>query len=1146
MASSSHSLQAGFLEFVEGLILPSIVLLLVDGEEVQTGFFVSTQGDICTCFHGFFLREDNPIQAVWRGKHYPATIKAKIEAADFVLLAIPPEALEGERTPPLPVYTEPVQGQLKYHTALTMGYAGLENRSIPVRERVFTGRLGEQCREGLQERIEFLDLGVGKGNSGAPIFDLLLFRVVGYVRSSFSKTQRLGDGLTLQHLIANSGELAPAWAQAGEQFDREKVEYYRFHGLKFYSVELSKDVLRYLIQSQNQHLINQKIFAGVFIPELYVCREAEAKLEQFIKDSEARILMLVGTTGSGKSNILLHLVQALNDEDSLPLLLSCDELEDSSLLGAIGQALKVEDYSLEKIPTLLQQVSDATWVVIFDGYNEWTHADRVSFQNTLTAIDRLVSSHPELNLKFIFSTRSEFLQEKMADFYFTQSRAFDTSGYCLHLFYFDDQQHPYVEVKNLESSSTAGLNSSELQAMFEHYRKVGWVSFGGGQKVGICPNNSFAELPDTVKNIINRPVILKLFMMRYHNMEVPNISVRSSFIDDIIYPVLLRESDSDLFREDISLFLMELAFYIFDSLNGEPCSYATLVKQSWHNDKVLRYLLEKSPLLQRNVVGGTSSRVKKNTISFGSDWLFEYYLATYIWETCLERPALAEKCAYIEELQAHSFEKKSDAHLLGALLVFGEWALTKDSTVFPVILHLINSERFASFNAGYTHAFLDHIRTNYSLDGRIPTEDRQVLPGLTGLFHTHAGRFNDTGFSRLLDYVMHLERLDEIKDALALLNIAEDFWAPAAAENQAKRYLSLAYNHLHGHAIDQATQFAAQVDESLLSQNLVAKRNFVLGRCLQFRQRYSEAQEVYERSVSSQTYFGYLCNHQLAFIKVIRDSDYVAAARLLEHIIARMSLTFSSDEQLTSQLLHASCLIQLGRYVQAENNLQFLIKKRQIRRQKQGMGKALRTLADLYLRQFNAEKALEALDASFESLKGKTHYLTSAFARDIRASIYGLLQGNQGVAFSDVQKALEFAELAQHNPSKSWSHQTLALLHALEGEIEPAKQHLKEARRYGFSPYQELREKFIRLLARYFSPEERPNVRPAEVTRLRNRYLEQGYGWYPGVLALIGAQMAGKKPDSAIEVITLFGEDINAAGLLQSYLYARIFHESPS
>ena len=120
--------------------------------------------------------------------HYVAQSSAPAE--DFALFRADLSNARRTRTVPLPLF----QGELsnsrdKFDLAVTAGFAGIGNRDAPPALRLFDGRL-----EGLSwyqnpaapgipiTQIETLDLTIAGGNSGAPILDLRLFRVVGYVR----------------------------------------------------------------------------------------------------------------------------------------------------------------------------------------------------------------------------------------------------------------------------------------------------------------------------------------------------------------------------------------------------------------------------------------------------------------------------------------------------------------------------------------------------------------------------------------------------------------------------------------------------------------------------------------------------------------------------------------------------------------------------------------------------------------------------------------------------------------------------------------------------------------------------------------------------------------------------------------------------
>ncbi|HJW30097.1 MAG TPA: hypothetical protein VJ508_12735, partial [Saprospiraceae bacterium] len=220
------------------------------------------------------MREQDPIEVIWDDKSYHAVIRNIVEQADFALLQILEEELNDIHTPALAIFAG--QGrEFTYHSAVTMGYAGLENRDLLLAKRMFMGQIGKTRLKGSQERIEFVDLGVGKGNSGAPVFDLQLFRVIGYIRSVTSKTQRLGDGLSMQHLVRLRGDLLPVWEEAGQKVDRMVVSHYRSTGQLFELSQLSPGITLALLNQHNRNLINSFRMNDIYIPELYQRREIQ-------------------------------------------------------------------------------------------------------------------------------------------------------------------------------------------------------------------------------------------------------------------------------------------------------------------------------------------------------------------------------------------------------------------------------------------------------------------------------------------------------------------------------------------------------------------------------------------------------------------------------------------------------------------------------------------------------------------------------------------------------------------------------------------------------------------------------------------------------------------------------------------------------
>jgi tetratricopeptide (TPR) repeat protein len=1125
------------LDFIEKLILPSIVLIKVGGLNTQTGFFVSTQGDICTCYHGFFLREDEPIEIVWQGKSYHAHLQSQIKKADFALLRLSTDELGALKTPCLPVFVQPVDEQLTYHNAVTIGYAGLENIDLPVNQRLFTGRLGKLRTEGEQERIEFLDLGIGKGNSGAPIFDLEYYRVVGYIRTVTSKVQRLGDGLSLKQLIKSREDLAAQWEASGSEIDVKRVDYYLSERKSFSSSQLSPSILVNLITRHNRRLVNLFRLADAYIPELYENREAQEQVDDFLAQAESKILVLSGTTGSGKSNLLIHLLEMMDTAATIPVFINCTEVKEPNLLGAINTVFNINQYASGDVFPILRK-THKQWLLILDGFNEWMHANTITFKNLLKDLGAMLEQNEDIPLKIIIGVRSEFLQEKMPGFYFARGNL-DTTVEGAKFVYRDEfSRRPYVEMRYIVEHDCA-----ELERIYNHYYRIGAYVNSTGQMVGIRPKNSFAQLPDSIKRLLICPVVVKLFMIRYNNLEVPNLTLRSSFIDDILAPILPEHAKEDLHREEIYLFLMRFAYFIFRHNLGNPCQFSDLREQPWYSANVYDYLIVSGVYIQRRAVIEKGDLIERSEITFSTDWIFEYFLGMQLWQVSRRLRSLEERVKYFSELQKFSSETSIDAHLLGALLFIGEWALTKDNSYFDLMIYLINSTDWENFNDSFTHSYFDFIRTSSLFSEVLLIEGNETLPSFCDNLVRKRENFTEVGFNRILNFVEFLEKSYQTNDAFALLNLGQGFWDNTSVEAQNRLILSQAWNCFASHKIDETLEFAARVNFDYLTEELKAKYAFIVGRCYQFRQQYNEAITSFEKGAAIEAYFGYRCSHQIAFIEVIANSNYVKAAQLLEDLISKMSLSFSIDEQGGSRSLHAQCLKEIGKYTLAHNNLNRIVEIRSTRRNRHSYGRALRALGEVYLRQFNTPKAIEALNESIEQLEGVSYFLSKSYTLDIRALTYALLTGNFPAAYQDIETCLKAYYETKHTPGLAWSLQTKAFIEALDNKRIDAEKSLRLARDYEISPNQKLRETFIQFLARFVEADGKVANLINEMVQLRQTYLQNNYGWYPGLLALMLAAIENKTPQTSVGALDLFGEDIDADQMTRSYLYHLIFHE---
>jgi tetratricopeptide (TPR) repeat protein len=1115
--------------FVEALLRPSVVLISAAGQPSATGFFVSRSGLIATAYHVVFAKDPEGIVVSWQGRSLPARVLPRPSPAlDLGLLTVAPDPL-AEPFEPLPVLTGDWGEVIRHHPLAAMGYAAVGTRPLAL-AYLFEGRLQAADQGGEQGgQLVIADLAESKGMSGAPILDLALMRIVGLVAFRPSLQPRLGGATSLQFLAGLPG-LAEEWRQAGARFDRALADFLTGRGEGLDPSELPAGALRLLAGDHNRRVRERHRRRGTFAPDAYLPRSIEPDVDLFLEQPEAAALLIAGTAGSGKTNLLLHLAEALGSRGFQTVFVPCGAIEAPDLLGGAFGLLLLPRFTPEKAAELLGRLPGTTWVLLFDALNEWRQFDRERFREFLERLAALIAAPGGAGVKLVVSVSSEFLRQKLPGFGPAGRPSGGALGGFAGLFYSPREGQRFLEL-TCAATAADGEAPPELESLYDHYRSL----------PGHRPRTLYAQLSPMVRQIISLPLLLALFTRRYHDQEVPDVTLGSALVEDFVLPILARGGEaSEMTRQDAADLLAGLAGLVFERQDGGlGASYAE-VKSKVSADRTLIEALVDSPLLGSH---GTGDDL---VIGFQSDWYFEYFLARWLWSRQGKLAAEAMREA-LRTLLAPRREAWLETHLVRSLTLVAERAAGGTPRSLDLAIALFNLDAappHAMVSAdAFVRSFLDLLRLQ-SRGAALPVRDRQDARSMSpvDLLAAAAMRFTDAGWRRLLDYVEHLETLCDYASALGLLEHETHLWAKPTGELGARRALSLAFNRFYENDVAGALDALRDVRPELLPGELPAKRQFVLGRCLQYEGRYVEAAQEFARGSRSETTFGFRCLHQQAFIRFFVESDYAAAQADLDSLLANPHFAGSADDDQASEprLLLASCLVHRGRYSAAEAALRRLIEVRRRLRRPHKEGTACRALADLHLRRFRRADAEAAIARAVECLESSPQGTSLAYALEVQAAILGLLAGDLGRAGEVLSRSIELS--AAHRPTRSWSLQTRALLAVLAGDREAAGADLAEARSLFLNPNQELRERFVILLGDSLAAP-RGALLGREIAHLRGEYEQRGYAWYPGLLNLILAALpAGRAaPGSPGAARDCFGEDVDGPGLIASYLYARIF-----
>lgn len=1127
----NHVISPELARYVESLIRPSVVLVIVNDKPTQTGFFVSRDGLICTCQHGLPLFQNNKVSVRWNGRIYSADLLPFSSKADLALLAL--KDLDGPplRTPPLPISVESLPSSNHRHAAASLGYAGLdtfgilEEPKMPIGELTIKYDFNEQ-----QERFEIYGISADKGNSGAPVIDLQRLRVLGYVQSSYGVTrQKIGHALTFKTLLREHPELAQDWHRACQEFDLALANYYSARPFPIDLEHCPSQLISKLVSTHISNAFQSHRDKELFQLNRYVPRALDADIGNFLDESANNLLLLSGASGSGKTSFLLNLTQRLDRERYSPVFIQCKDIKVSNLLQtAFNLVLPIEHYELKRLGQLFDRCPEKHWVLFFDGLNECAGFSKIDFRELVEALLSLTETR-DMRLKVVFSLRAEFLREYLDNFFFWQvGRQDDSDADLLQFFQRDDRGRPYLRLARINKSRLPD-GKLELEAMYEQYCET-----------GLKPTTTFEQLSESIRKMLDRPFVLNLMMETYNGAEIPLSMGRSVLIREIVDRTLEKAGiERELEVGRMKRYLSRLAAFILRSEGNLCCLDSDLDNQTWNNGDYLDKLLSTTPFVERETVHRSSSN--DNLIKFGADWTFEFFIASYLAEEWWRNNSsnnLTELLSELHLLLPQGSDGVNQQHLLVALLFFAEWAATDDPLRFSFLAAVMNDSQHRSFAKAFLREGLDFFRITYGLTQKILSSDKSSHTTVLDLLSRNAKYFGETGGEGLLDYVEYLEAISKYTDALTLLKL--DACRDAVEGNfelQGRRQLSLALSSFFRHEVDIALSYVKKVDVEVLSSELQAKHAFVVGRIHQFKEEFLQAENAYEIGRTKLSLYGYRCEHQLAFIKVVVESDFVAALAQLERTLENKTFGVSPELKFESRLLRATCLFRIGRYQEAEEQLCEVIKLLGGQRNKNRLGKVLRVLAEVQSRMFVCEPAIATIEKAIEALCDSPA-LSLASAWDTKANIVGLLAGDLATARNCNKKSLELCQGKEHRGTRQWCLQTSALLSALEGNLDETNRLLDEA---GVNnPYEKLLKQFILLLALHISGNNTDSGFETRTLKLRRDFEDLQLAWYPGVLSLVLMAVAGVVP-SKKEIGALFSSHVDVGGITNSFLYAQIF-----
>lgn len=1071
------------------------------------------------------------MEGVWNGKKYTLDWAPHLSYGpdDLGIWQIAQSEMEGTKFPFVPVRTDGML-ELRQHPAVTLGYGGMAARSISSKMRLLSGHIDSvepvEINGSMVEQIEVLDLAVGKGASGSPIFDLRAFRVVGYVSGEFgtdkNRISRLGRGRTLTRLSKIFPEAVPLWKALGDEFDTRKREF--FANIPFPSKYLTLSDLQFAAEQVSRSELSRLEKVGIYRPDVFVPRQVDSVLNEFLHDEQKATLLFTGQSGSGKTNQLAAFYNDHASSFDLSLFLTFRKLHGESLGDAICHSLWVEG-SLLSIRQLLASEGYKSTLLVLDGFEDSKHATEEGLADLLKACTTL-SRETSHRVKIVISARREWINEVAPDLLsYTDEPTnafFDVSSVFFETVEPRDaigttKYRPVLELPLLSPIDES--DRQEQEKIYEGYRRV----LPAYQSIAAYP-----DLPFSVRQVLDRPLLIKMFIAHYHDRRISETFVRSRFVREIVESQTERMPLDKQTKREANKLLQRLAFELFRSGHAGISDHAltSRANREWCDPDVLDSLLKHTLYLIRTDLRGPGT--SSSEISFSSDWLADYFLGLYILDEASNIGGIEERREFIQELFPLLKKGADGSSLSTALSYLCEFCTSEQHDTFIALWSALSAVEPDAALSYTVRSVCEYMRANYGFE---PSDKVPPPPGdvfLAKLRNTTA--IGNRGWGRIVAFA---EALGDqgTPDAIALLTTHPVNFTALDHDLQARWESVLALKQFKKHDIAQALEAIRSLDFLSLPLHVQSMASFVEGRCLQFRKEYEEAAKAFQRGVDVDDEYGSMCRHQLGFILFLRDSDYAAAAEVLRK---------NSDNH-SSRLLLIQCLVETCHYDEAARLLEVENSWRRERRRTLSYGKVKRVEAQMLTRLFRTSEALDAVNEAIECSRGSVHFLSYANILEIKGYILGVLAGDVPAAMNLVDESIELAIKGKHDPTRSWSLQTRLMIEVLAGEQADVEQRLSEMSGVHSNPNLERRGRLILLLDQH-QRKALPVDRLTEAfAALQRDYDAAGQTWYSAWIAFLLLKLEGRTEFTAEEVRSRFGNFIDIDGLKGSYAFRRLF-----